>query len=404
MTAESTARRFALASPATATVLGALVVVLAAALVPLAALVHHDLLLDGGEAIIAVPFAPVGFIVARRQPGNPIGWLLLAVPVCLLLSTDSGFYAALIYRQGYHLPLGPAALLLYQAWFPALASIVMVIYLFPDGRLPRGFWRWTVRAFSAVLVGFMIVLTVAAADVIVEHRIRLDVFNGLAAIDDPVGWLAVAQDGFAFFGLAVIVLLAIRQTLNWRRSSGERRQQLKWLVTGTVVTALSLILSLLASGSTTPAVAAVSNALFVGVAALPVSVGVAILKYRLYDIDKIISRTLAYAIVTGLLVGVYTGLVLLATQALPVALSTPVAVAGSTLVAAALFNPLRRRVQRVVDRRFNRARYDADVTVAAFAARLQDAVDLDSVRDDLASVVQQALEPVHVSVWMTERR
>ena len=138
-----------------------------------------------------------------------------------------------------------------------------------------------------------------------------------------------------------------------------------------------------------------------GVAALPVSIGVAILKYRLYDIDRIISRTLAYAIITGLLVGVYAGLVLLTTQVFRV--HSSVAVAASTLAAAALFNPLRRRVQRAVDRRFNRARYDADQTVAAFAARLNDAVDLDSVRDDLAHVVHQALEPAHVSVWTSQR-
>jgi len=129
--------------------------------------------------------------------------------------------------------------------------------------------------------------------------------------------------------------------------------------------------------------------------------GVAIFKYRLFDIDRLISRTLAYVIVTGLLLGVYAGLVLLATHV--VSITTPVAVAGSTLAAAALFNPLRQRVQQVVDRRFNRARYDADKTVVAFAARLKDAVDLDSVRDDLAGVVQQALEPAYISVWTSER-
>jgi hypothetical protein len=132
-----------------------------------------------------------------------------------------------------------------------------------------------------------------------------------------------------------------------------------------------------------------------------VSIGVAVLKYRLFDIDRIISRTLAYAVVTGLLVGLYAGLVLLATQVLRV--HTPVAVAAATLAAAALFNPVRRRVQRRVDRRFNRARYDADQMVAVFAARLKDTVDLDSVRDDLASVASQALEPAHVSVWMSHR-
>jgi hypothetical protein len=124
-----------------------------------------------------------------------------------------------------------------------------------------------------------------------------------------------------------------------------------------------------------------SDILGFGLVAIPLAIGVGISKYRLYDIDRLISRTLAYAIVTGLLIGVYAGLVLLATEALPVSLSTPVAVACATLVAAALFNPLRRRVQHAVDRRFNRARYDADQMVAAFADRLKDAVDLDSVRD-----------------------
>ena len=141
--------------------------------------------------------------------------------------------------------------------------------------------------------------------------------------------------------------------------------------------------------------------LVAGIAALPASMGVAILRYRLYDIDRIVSRTLAYAIVTGLLIGLYMGLVLLAIRVL--SFHTPVAVAASTLAAAALFNPLRRRVQLRVDRRFNRARYDADQMVAAFAARLKDTVDLDSVRDDLAGVVHQALEPAHVSVWISQR-
>jgi hypothetical protein len=122
-----------------------------------------------------------------------------------------------------------------------------------------------------------------------------------------------------------------------------------------------------------------------------------VLRYRLYDIDRIISRTLAYAIVTGLLIGIYAGLVLLATEVLDI--HSAVAVAAATLIAAALFNPVRRRVQHRVDRRFNRARYDAETTVAAFAARLKDAVDLDTVRTDLASVVQTALEPAHVTVW-----
>jgi len=134
---------------------------------------------------------------------------------------------------------------------------------------------------------------------------------------------------------------------------------------------------------------------------IPVCLGVAILKYRLFEINRIVSRTLAYAIVTALLVGVYAGIVLLATHG--VSVKEPVAVAGSTLAVAALFNPLRRRVQRAVDRRFNRARYDTDRLVAAFAVRLKDAVDQDAIQADLAGVVQQALEPAHVTVWMSDR-
>jgi hypothetical protein len=139
-----------------------------------------------------------------------------------------------------------------------------------------------------------------------------------------------------------------------------------------------------------------------GLAALPVGIGVGIVKYRLYEIDRIISRTLAYAIVTGLLVGVYAGLVLLTTCVLR--FHSSVAVAISTLAAAALFSPLRRRVQRAVDRRFNRARYDADQTVAAFAGRLKDAVDPDAVRADLLGVVQRSLEPTHLAVWVRQIR
>jgi hypothetical protein len=185
------------------------------------------------------------------------------------------------------------------------------------------------------------------------------------------------------------------QIRSWRRSSGERRQQLKWLLSGTVACAV-LGISAVATDS------AIWEIAIVGLAALPVGIGIGILKYRLYDIDRIISRTLAYAIITGLLVGVYAGLVLLATQVLGFASTW--AVAGSTLAAVALFTPLRRRVQRAVDRRFNRARYDADAAVTAFAGRLQDAVDLEAVRTDLLTSVAAALEPAHLSVWLQHDR
>jgi len=216
--------------------------------------------------------------------------------------------------------------------------------------------------------------------------------------DHPRGWVYRTQLPIfaAFTGCWLAFVTG--QVLAWRRAAGERRQQLKWLIAGATVCLACLAVSIGLGGEQGRA-KALSDVFAVGIIALPAGIGVGILKYRLYDIDRIISRTLAYGIVTGLLAGMYAGLVLLATRVL--SFHTPVAVAAATLAAAALFNPLRRRVQQAVDRRFNRARYDADQAVAAFAGRLKDAVDLDSVRDDLAVVVQHALEPAHVSVWVS---
>jgi hypothetical protein len=233
-----------------------------------------------------------------------------------------------------------------------------------------------------------------AVTAVARHDVRIDAAGNLISTGQPHGGL-LAVAGPLGLGLIVVIVLSFvaHQVFSWRRATGERRQQLKWLATGAAVTLVVVVASL--GFSSTPVVGEI---LGIGLAALPVGIGVGILKYRLYEIDRIISRTLAYAIVTGLLVGIYAGLVLLATQVLQ--FHSSVAVAISTLTAAALFNPLRRRVQHAVDHRFNRARYDADQTVTAFAARLKDAVDLDSVRADLAAVVENALEPAHVSVWV----
>jgi hypothetical protein len=241
---------------------------------------------------------------------------------------------------------------------------------------------------------------------IAGHDIHVIPGGDLQAVDYPSGgsaWLSTVEAVVLPVLVVFWALFVFRQVLAWRQAGGERRQQLKWLMAGTAVTIVCTALVAVVDTLDTnlgPALTFASDVAVVGNAALPVGMGVAILKYRLYDIDRIISRTLAYAIVTGLLVGVYAGLVLLATEVFK--FHSTVAVAASTLVAAALFNPVRRRVQRAVDRRFNRTRYDADRMVAAFAARLQDAVDLDSAREDLATVVYRALEPAHLSVWINQ--
>jgi hypothetical protein len=202
--------------------------------------------------------------------------------------------------------------------------------------------------------------------------------------------------------VAFWVLILAREVARYRNASGEERAQLKWLLWGAIVFVISGTVIILA-GTLDPnpsvIVKVAEGVALVALNGFPLSVGVAILKYRLYEIDRVISRTLAYVIMTGLLVGCYVGVVTLGTDVLPFRGS--VAVAASTLVVAALFNPLRRRVQHAVDRRFNRARYDAEMTVAAFAARLQDAVDPAAVQADLLGAVQRSLEPVHASVWLS---
>ena len=290
------------------------------------------------------------------------------------------------------------------AWAPAIALFGLTVLLFPDGRLPSPRWRWMLWAYLAVAAAWVGGVVIISAGAILGHNVHMDSGGNLLILDHPTGsaaWWGVVQAVF-FPVLGVFWLASVAgQALSYRRSSGERRLQLKWLVGGSAVAVVGGVLGVPLSGSPSTILHIVGSLGIVAVLALPVSVGVAILKYRLYDIDRLISRTLAYAIVTGLLVGVYAAVVALAGAA---SFSSPVEVAAATLAAAALFNPLRRRVQKVVDRRFNRTRYDADQTVAAFAARLQDTVDLDSVRDDLASVVHQALEPAHVSLWISQAR
>ena len=398
--ADLAGRRFRLASPRTALALGILFAVVALALVPLSLLAKQSPQVNGGEALGAVPFGVVGFVLAWRVPRNPIGWLFLAIGICLLLSIDSGFYAVISYPLGRHLPLGPAALFLYELWGPAISLFALVVLLFPDGTLPARSSRAIMGLFVAVLVGFTAALGVAVADVVATHQVVLDSFDGLAVIDSATGWFAIAQEFFGLIALPFLLWSVARQFVAWRRSTGERRQQLKWLVSGVLIGVLGLVFGLAIPGNASAAVRAIANVISFGIVAVPVSIGVAVLRYRLYEIDRIISRTLAYTIVTGLLVGVYAGLVLLATQVF--GFHTEVAVAAATLAAAALFNPVRRRVQHAVDRRFNRARYDADRIVAAFAAGLRGAVDLTALTDSLAGTVQQALEPAHLSIWMKD--
>jgi hypothetical protein len=337
---------------------------------------------------VAVPVT--GFVLASRRPENRIGWLFVVAGVALGVSGFSTGYAqhALIADPGSW-PLGRAfGWLSNWVWVIQIAMLAFLFLLFPTGRLRSRRWRpaaWFAGGAFALTTVFMLI----AASSEWAHPFAL---SGPAS---PGGLTGLSFAVATLLMSAALLVSVAALVVRFAKSSGEERLQLKWCAAAALVLAVVFVASIWLNSAV---VNVLQSLAFV---CLWTAIATAVLKYRLYEIDRIISRTLAYAIVTGLLVGVYAGLVLLATHILSV--HTPVAVAASTLAAAALFNPLRRRVQQVVDRRFNRARYDADQTVADFAVRLKDTVNLDSVRDDLATAVHQALEPAHVSVWISQR-
>ncbi|HEX9541673.1 MAG TPA: hypothetical protein VGA04_26215, partial [Streptosporangiaceae bacterium] len=274
MGSPAAAGRFHLPPPATwAAVLGGLVALSAAALLPLSIMSHGrtDVVTP---LVIGLPTAAVGLIVASRQPRNPLGWLLLTITACLLLGADGGLYAFLDYRLGRGLPLGLVGVLLNQVWGPGLLLFGLVILLFPDGRLSAR-WRRVLWGYLALYVFSVVALGVATAGALIGHRINIDSSGGLPATDNPVGWYGAVQGTTVPLAGVFWLCFVGRQVLNWRRSSGERRQQLKWLMSGAVV---SLVCAALPS---------VIPFAWFGIAALPVSMGVAILKYRLYEIDRI---------------------------------------------------------------------------------------------------------------------
>jgi hypothetical protein len=288
---------------------------------------------------------------------------------------------------------------LQPAWAPSILLFAVAIMLFPDGVLPSGRWRWVMGTVAVVGTTWMVGAFAIAGDAIALNQVVIEPSGDLKQIDYPTSgwaWWGILQ--FVWFGLLLFVGVAwlVSRVPAYRAATGERRQQLKWLILGGSAACVGVVLSVgLSSFSGVLGFIAAFGT--VGLLGIPISIGVGMTKYRLYEIDRIVSRTLSYALLTGLLVGVFVGLVLLTTRVLP--FSSPVGVAASTLAAVGLFAPLRTRLQRIVDRRFNRARYDAEEAVAALAARLRDAVDVDAVLDELAAAAARSLEPAHVMVW-----
>jgi hypothetical protein len=341
-------------------------------------------------------FASVGLILALRVSANPIGRLFLSVGLALGCGVAADAYASSSGR-----PAGSPAIALLASLLEPLPLVIlpMLLMLFPDGRLPSTRWRPAAAtwAIAAVLVVVDIVVSPGQISTFSDAPLPANPIG----VGGAVGNVIHTAGALSFFILVGLLLVAAGSLVSrFRHASGALREQLKWFGFAAAFLALAVLAGPLGawnvwSGNLWLLLEAL------GLTTLVVATGIALTRYRLYEIDRLISRTLSYAIITSLLAGIFIGLVLVTTRVLP--FSSPVGVAGSTLAAAALFTPLRRWIQRSVDRRFNRARYDAEAIVDVFSAALREAIDLDSVQTRLIGAVEQAVAPDGAWLWIRPR-
>jgi hypothetical protein len=388
----------------------ALTLVLVACVVAFEAL--YRVSLSGLSALVfVVPSALVGALVASRQLRNPVGWFFVVSATCWALNEATGRYAiyGLVIEPG-SLPL--AHLMAWPSTWMWAAGLLILLFLplyFPDGRLLSPRWRpvlWLALLFS---VGFAVIFGALYPGEMDERS--PGVAGDVPGIVNPLGIEAlgsldrVTQIEIILPVLLIVLVLCSVASLvvRFRRSSGEERQQMKWLTYAAAANFALLLpgFSLPVDSAWYQAVDALSTLVGAGV---PVAVGIAILKYRLYDIDRIINRTLVYGMLTAVLLGIYFGGVT-ATQTLFQTLSgqeklPQLVVVASTLVIAALFNPLRRHIQGFIDSSFYRSKYDARKTLEAFSAQLRNETALNALSDDLVGVVRETMQPAHVSLWL----
>jgi hypothetical protein len=341
--------------------------------------------------------AVVGALIVTRIPGNTVGWLLLAAGVVFGVNLASQTYVGMsVTDHAGALPL-TSVVAWFATWSFVLAVTLVGLYvplLFPDGRLPSSRRRWTV---------FLVVATTSFAISQLPVMFAVGPLEDEPTVMNPFGLLDTRSNQDLLSALnTVAILLAFpialaAPVIRFRRAVGIERQQLKWFGSVAIATVLMLIPAFVG-----PLQWDLFWILFLmGLALMPVAIGIAILRYRLYEIDRLVSRSISYALVTGGLVAVYLAInLVLSTVSSSVTGGDAMVVAASTLVVAALFTPLRRRVQRIVDRRFDRARYDAESTTTAFAAQLRNEVDLPTVTADLERTVRAAMAPTWLGVWL----
>ena len=341
-------------------------------------------------AAMVTVFALVGWIVSERQPANVVGPLMITFALLTSLALPADPY---ITSPGSSLGKDLAALLASFIDAPLFAVLALALIRFPDGRRPSPRWRWADWLTVAVAVTAFIAIALRAEPfpLYPEHRSPIGIggFPGDPAID------------LAYIGMLVLLIgAAASLVIRWRRGGPIERDQVKWIVAAAFVAVLTEIVNVTtfdpANPNSLPGIAA-----SLGITLVPVAMGVAILRYRLYEIDRLISRTLSYAVVTGILTAVFAGVILVTQTVLsPITAGQTIPVAASTLAVFAMFQPVLRRVRRAVDRRFDRARYDSEHTLAAFADQLRDEVDLANLSSSIEATVREAIAPRSLWIWL----
>lgn len=361
------------------------------------------------SAVIALPFVVVGVMVVLREPRNPVGWILMGVIGLFFVSNDAGLYGQLVYQHGHRgWPGGPVSLFLEPLWAPGLVLLPPVaILLFPDGRVESRILRSMLRVYAVVGIVLLAAFWAVVAGAVTDNNIHLVPDGDLTVINSPPAWFGVVQGvSIAYVGVCAIIWIGV-QVIRWRRATGVYRQQVKWLMGGAAIAVLCLGLLLLGPNTNSSTAGRVFRAAFpLGIAALPIGIGVGILRYRLYEIDVIIRKTLVYTALLGLLAACYLGGVYLMGDLLQAVTgqSGALAVTLSTLAVAAAFQPLRTRIQHAVDHRFYRRKYDAAQTLDAFTGRLRDQIELDALASDVLEVVRLTLQPSVASLWLVPQR
>jgi hypothetical protein len=358
-----------------------------------------DLVMVLSVAVLGLVFGATGAIVASRLPRNPIGWIFCVLALLFEFSVCSDAYVAYGSQAGGFLPgrawVGWTSQWSTNALTPAL--IILCFLLFPTGSLPSARWRalvWVVVGVAAVHAVSVALAPGTLVDFPIENPIGIEAAGGLRALADPSILVLV---------IPLMLLSVVSLFVRLRHSSGAERQQLKWFAYAAALLVSGLVVSSVLAAIEAEVSELVFFVIFIApLLGIPVAMGVAILKYRLYDIDLLINRTLVYGALTAMLALVYFGGVTLLQGVLRVLTGqeSTLAVVASTLAIAALFNPLRRRVQAFVDRRFYRRKYDATRTLEGFSAKLRDETDLEALNNELVGVVRETMQPSHASMWL----